>query len=111
MVLKIINPFVGNAIASLWDEFIRGINNPPVVLVISKAALGCGVVVPIPTGCDCTDVERNTNKMANAIKAIISGIKLNLKGIPAEAPSYQPVARQIIRMSLKKMFLLLLRFK
>ena len=80
MVLKIINPFVGNAIASLWDEFIRGINNPPVVLVISKAALGCGVVVPIPTGCDCTDVERNTNKMANAITLIASRFRFGFEG-------------------------------
>jgi class 3 adenylate cyclase len=36
------------------------------------------------------------NKLANAIKEIISGIKLNQKGTPVEAPSYEPTARQIV---------------
>ncbi len=79
MVLKIINPFAGDAIASLCVTFIRGINNPPVVLVISNAALGWGVVVPIPTLCDCTVKERNTNKGANAITLIASWFRLDLK--------------------------------
>ncbi|HSU28063.1 MAG TPA: adenylate/guanylate cyclase domain-containing protein [Chitinophagaceae bacterium] len=36
------------------------------------------------------------NKLANAIKEIVSGIKLNLKGPAAETPAYQPTARQIV---------------
>ncbi|MDP9230840.1 MAG: adenylate/guanylate cyclase domain-containing protein [Bacteroidota bacterium] len=36
------------------------------------------------------------NKLANAIKEIISGIKLNQKGTPVESPSYYPTARQIV---------------
>lgn len=36
------------------------------------------------------------NKLANAIKEIISGIKLNQKGNTVETPSYQPTARQIV---------------
>jgi len=36
------------------------------------------------------------NKLANAIKEIISGIKLNQKVSPAETTSYQPTARQIV---------------
>jgi class 3 adenylate cyclase len=36
------------------------------------------------------------NKLANAIKEIIGGIKLQLKGGPVETPSYQPAARQIV---------------
>jgi hypothetical protein len=36
------------------------------------------------------------NKLANAIKEIISGIKLNQKGSSVEAPVYHPTARQIV---------------
>ncbi|HET6765738.1 MAG TPA: adenylate/guanylate cyclase domain-containing protein [Chitinophagaceae bacterium] len=36
------------------------------------------------------------NKLANAIKEIVSGIKLNQKGSSVEAPSYHPTARQIV---------------
>jgi class 3 adenylate cyclase len=36
------------------------------------------------------------NKLANAIKEIISGIKLNQKGNTVEAPVYHPTARQIV---------------
>ncbi len=36
------------------------------------------------------------NKLANAIKEIITGIKLNQKGSTVETPSYQPTARQIV---------------
>lgn len=36
------------------------------------------------------------NKVANAIKEIISGIKMNQQGNPAEPSSYNPTARQII---------------
>lgn len=36
------------------------------------------------------------NKLANAIKEIISGIKFNLKGSESEQPFYQPTARQIV---------------
>jgi hypothetical protein len=36
------------------------------------------------------------NKLANAIKEIISGIKQNQKGTTVEAPAYQPTARQIV---------------
>jgi hypothetical protein len=36
------------------------------------------------------------NKLANAIKEIISGIKQNQKGTTVEQPSYQPTARQIV---------------
>ena len=36
------------------------------------------------------------NKLANAIKEIISGIKLNQKGNTVEAPAYHPTARQIV---------------
>jgi class 3 adenylate cyclase len=36
------------------------------------------------------------NKLANAIKEIISGIKLNQKGTIVEPPSYNPTARQIV---------------
>ncbi len=36
------------------------------------------------------------NKLANAIKEIISGIKQNQKPISADTPVYQPTARQII---------------
>ena len=36
------------------------------------------------------------NKLANAIKEIISGIKLNQKGNPVESPAYHPTARQIV---------------
>jgi len=36
------------------------------------------------------------NKLANAIKEIISGIKLRQAGVPVELPSYQPTARQIV---------------
>jgi hypothetical protein len=36
------------------------------------------------------------NKLANAIKEIVSAIKLNQKGSPAESPSYHPTARQIV---------------
>lgn len=36
------------------------------------------------------------NKLANAIKEIISGIKLNQKGIPPDTSTYYPTARQII---------------
>lgn len=36
------------------------------------------------------------NKLANAIKEIISGIKLNQNGTPAEGPSFFPTARQIV---------------
>jgi class 3 adenylate cyclase len=36
------------------------------------------------------------NKLANAIKEIITGIKLNQQGNPVEASSYQPTARQIV---------------
>lgn len=36
------------------------------------------------------------NKLANAIKEIISGIKLNQKGNAVESHSYQPTARQIV---------------
>lgn len=36
------------------------------------------------------------NKLANAIKEIIAGIKLKEKGAPVEAPAYYPTARQIV---------------
>jgi hypothetical protein len=36
------------------------------------------------------------NKLANVIKEIISGIKLSKQSIPAETPSYEPTARQIV---------------
>ena len=36
------------------------------------------------------------NKLANAIKEIISGIKLNQNGTAVETPFYQPTARQIV---------------
>ena len=36
------------------------------------------------------------NKLANAIKEIISGIKLNQRGNTVEAPAYHPTARQIV---------------
>jgi hypothetical protein len=36
------------------------------------------------------------NKLANAIKEIISGIKHDQKGSPAELHTYQPTARQIV---------------
>jgi len=36
------------------------------------------------------------NKLANSIKEIISGIKLNQKGSPVEPPFYHPTARQIV---------------
>jgi class 3 adenylate cyclase len=36
------------------------------------------------------------NKLANAIKEIISGIKLNQRGTTVETTSYQPTARQIV---------------
>ena len=36
------------------------------------------------------------NKLANAIKEVIAGIKLNQQGSPAVTPSYQPTARQIV---------------
>ena len=36
------------------------------------------------------------NKLANAIKEIISGIKLSQAGSPVASPAYQPTARQIV---------------
>ena len=36
------------------------------------------------------------NKLANAIKEIVSGIKFNQKSTPVDFPSYHPTARQII---------------
>ena len=36
------------------------------------------------------------NKLANAIKEIITGIKHDQKGSPVEIPAYQPTARQIV---------------
>jgi len=36
------------------------------------------------------------NKLANAIKEIISGIKLKQQGSPVESAAYQPTARQIV---------------
>src|SRR5687767_2924840 len=36
------------------------------------------------------------NKLANAIKEIVSGIKINQKGAPAESAPYHPTARQIV---------------
>lgn len=36
------------------------------------------------------------NKLANAIKEIISGIKINQRGSPVESPVYIPTARQIV---------------
>lgn len=40
--------------------------------------------------------RNQVNKLANAIKEIISGIKLNQKGNTVEAPVYHPTARQIV---------------
>src|SRR5688500_9503290 len=36
------------------------------------------------------------NKLANAIKEIVSGIKINQKGTPVEPAPYHPTARQIV---------------
>lgn len=66
VVLKIINPVAGLAMAFLCAVVIRGGNSPFVVLLTSNCADAAGVVVPIPTACAMlVMVTTKKNKLAN----------------------------------------------
>jgi hypothetical protein len=71
VVLKMIKPFAGEAIALRWAVSILGGKKPLLVLLTSNWADAAGVVVPIPTFCPLA-VPINTKSNENEINFLIT---------------------------------------
>lgn len=68
--MKTISPLAGEAMALRSVKFIRGINNPPELPDTSSTALGCGVVVPMPTVWENSEMGKLNVRRKKAVTLI-----------------------------------------